>query len=306
MTRFLRYTIAVSALTLILAFCLTGGEARGQSAGATGTPTATSATPVASPTVTQSVPSAQDLLTEMHTAVAAKNSVHTTLRMRVEAPSTARVVETLQGDISNRPQLAHMVGRIRTTQFNTQPAKTTTQREELIIVKNRVATKTGKKAWSCTTTNQITQVGGGITPTTTTSIDTLGPETVDTIPVWHVREVDTVDSSGQSVPLTVDYYISQADFTLVRATVAVSVSDSGGTLNMQIAEDNTKYGEKVQAALPAACGAKSSGAGALAYQLSSPLDEPAALARSLEKAAPALAHDVHSNRAEQRRKGHLS
>lgn len=287
MSRLLRYAIAVVMITLTLAFWLVGGEARGQSSGTpTDTPTPT-ATPVPSPTVTAtpSIPSGQDLLTQSGTAVTAKNTFHETLRLNLEVPSTARVVERFHGDVSLKPLLEHLVGTARVTQLNTQPAKTMTQREEIVVVKKKTASKTGKKAWSCTTTDQTTQIVNGILASAKIqSVDNLGPETINAVPVWHVRAVVTVDVSGQTLPITADYYISQADFTLVQVTASASGTISGVTVTEKIVQNFSKYGEKVKVTLPAACKGKTTSAEARMSRLPRAFDDPAALAGRLETA----------------------
>lgn len=250
------HVIALCLVTLILGFWLAGGEARGQSTGPT---TVATATPVISPTAspTPSIPSGQDLLRKMATAVAAKNTVHVTTLSTVEAPGTARLVINEQGDFSLKPRLEHAVVTTRTTQLNRKPVKTTTERDTTIIVKKRQADKTGKKPWTCSAAPKVSGItpttgGAGIAPTIR-SVTNLGAETLNTVPVWHVRQVETLDIFGQSVPGTVDSYISQADFTLIRFTLFDSVTISGMTATSRIVEDYSRYGEKVKVTLPTAC-----------------------------------------------------
>jgi len=90
-----------------------------------------------------------------------------------------------------------------------------------------------------------------------------------------------VELSGQTLPITADYYISQADFTLVRVTASASGTISGVTVNEKIVQNYTKYGEKVKVTLPAACKGKSTSAGAFISQLPREFDSPAVLAASL-------------------------
>jgi hypothetical protein len=297
MPRLLRYAITVSMISLILSLWLADGAARGQSSGtATDTSTPT-ATPVASPTVTSppSIPSGQDLLTQSGTAVAAKNTFHETLRLNLAIPSLARVDERFQGDISLKPLLEHLVGTIRTTQLNTQPAKTTTQRAQIIVVKKKEGTKTGKKAWSCSAVDQTTQVASGLLGSAQIqSVDNLGAETVGAVPAWHVRAVVTVKVSGQTLPATADLYISQADLTLVRMIASASASISGVTVNEKVVQNFSKYGEKVKVTLPAACKGKTTSADAVVARLAPVFDNPAALAGRLGTATWAFTHQVHT------------
>lgn len=298
MTRYLRYASAMSAAILLLGFWLAGGEARVQATEpAPGTPSGATTTPVPSPTVTAtpSVPSGQDLLTQMSTAMVAKNTYHGTYRSVTEVPAVQRQVENLQADVSIKPALEREVGTIRLTQLNRQPTKSTTQRERVILVKKRLATKTGKKAWACTTVSQVAQTVGSVHGATKIeSLTTLGPETVSAISVWHVREVATVSILGQSVPVTADFYISQADFTMVRATISDSLTISGITATANVVQDFSKYGEKVKVKLPAACKGKSAAANLRTSAILHPLDNPADLAGSLETMARDLTHEVRS------------
>lgn len=277
MMRLLRHAIAACVLTVVPALWLAGGVARGQSTGTgTGTPPAT--TPVASPTatVTPSLPSGQDLLARMVTAMAARNTYHVTTHSDEEIPLMARAISTSQEDVSTKPRLGHFVETTRTTRLDTWPARTTTRREESVIVKNSVATRIGTKPWSCTTISQITQVVGGVFgPPKIQSIDNLGPETVDFTPAWHVREVAVLTFEGQLEPITADYYISQADFTLVHVTGSDSLTFSGVTAHATIVQDVTNYGETVRVRLPAACKGTSTPAAALARALPGGFDSAA-------------------------------
>lgn len=262
--------ILILAAALSAVFWLAGGQARGQST-ATGTGTPTTGTPVVLPTVTSTptIPGAQDLLTRTGAAVTAKNTFHETSRVTVEVPSIARQVQSLQADISGKPLLEHAVETIRMTQLNTQPAKTTTQHDEIVVVKKKLAVKVGKKAWSCTSVPSAAQtaqaLGQVIGTPTLKSVETLGAETINSIPVWHVRAIATLSVSGSSAPLTADYFISQADLTMVRVTVSGSVTVSGVTASVTSVQDYTKYGEKVKVTLPAACKGKSLAANSLLH-----------------------------------------
>jgi len=69
--------------------------------------------------------------------------------MDVETPSTSREVENHRGDVSLKPALEHIPGSDRTSQLNTKPAKTTAQREEIVEVKKKEATRTGKQPCMC-------------------------------------------------------------------------------------------------------------------------------------------------------------
>lgn len=263
-----RYAIAVSLLALIFVLWLTGGQARGQSTG-TGTGTPTTGTPVVVPTViaTPTIPSGQDLLTRMAAAMAAKNTYHETTHSTVEIPSITRGGVTAQSDVSIKPRLWHIIATTRATMLNVQPARTTTRRQEVVVVKQKLAVKVGKRAWSCSSVPSGAQVGAQVlVPASGTarikSIDNLGAETVNTVPVWHVREVVTVSAAGTSTPLiTGDYFISQADYMLVRLTSSGSMTVSGVTGKVTNVQDYTNYGEAVNVTLPAACKGKSETAG---------------------------------------------
>jgi len=103
-----------------------------------------------------------------------------------------------------------------------------------------------------------------------------------------------VELSGQTLPITADYYISQADFTLVRVTASASGTISGVTVNENIVQNYTKYGEKVKVTLPAACKGKSTSAHVVITQPLHEFDSPAAVAARLGTAAWAFTRQVRS------------
>jgi hypothetical protein len=244
--------------TLVELPATTGTSTAAPTPSPTETPSPT-VTPVISPTPTppSTIPSGQDLLARVATAFTTKNTVHVTQHWKLQESSRERQVINSQSDFSTKPRLEHSVVTTRTTRLDRKSAKTTTQREEIIIVKKREATKTGKKPWRCSAAPKASGTdpasGGSGIPATSRSVTNLGAETVGTVPVWHVREVDTLDILGQSLPVTLDFYIAQSDFTLVRVTESDSVTDSGKTATSTLVANFTRYGETVKATLPAAC-----------------------------------------------------
>ncbi|HLJ67586.1 MAG TPA: hypothetical protein VKX16_09530, partial [Chloroflexota bacterium] len=255
-----RWVVLLPILAVILLAWLGHGQAQSQTVGtATPTPVAETPTPTTTPTptATASIPSARDLLTQMSLAITAKNSFHQSSRTSIVIPQTTKELETVQGDVSLRPLLQHIVGTIRTTRLTLHPAKTTTQHEEIVVVKKKAASKFGKKAWTCTTLAKVTQtVGGLLGGASIQSLDNLGAEVVRAIPVWHVRAVVTVKLSGSTLPITDDLYIAQADSTLVRETASASASFFGVTFDEKVTQDNSRYGETVKVKLPTACQGK--------------------------------------------------
>jgi hypothetical protein len=251
MHRPLRYLATLSMCTLLFAAALSGGNARGQ----TIVPPTGTATPSPTPTVTpiSTIPSGQDLVNQMSAAFKTKNTVHAVAHEVTDLtePSThVRVVIDLTQDESEKPLRGHVTGTVKTTLLIPAPAKTKTQHEQFIVAKSKVATKIGKKAWTCNILSTSSQTS------TIVSIKNLGADTVNTVPVWHVQELATVDITGQTVPVTADYYISQADGTAVRSTTSDSLTSNGVTENATTLNDYSRYGETVHAKLPAACKGK--------------------------------------------------
>jgi hypothetical protein len=172
--------------------------------------------------------------------------------------STERIAGAFQADVSLNPQREQFAGIIRTTRLNMHPATSVTQRERVIVFGQREATKTDQQAWNCGSTNRVTP-DASVQNSSDIRVEftyTLDPEIVGTMPVWHVRQVDTSDMIGSSFPLIEDYYISQENFTLIRRTVSISVVVSGITTAVTTVRDFTKYGDDVHVALPAACKGK--------------------------------------------------
>lgn len=72
-----------------------------------------------------------------------------------------------------------------------------------------------------------------------------------------------------------EYYISQADKTLVRETGSGTLSLLGITITEHVASDYTNYAEAVHVKLPKACSGKALETVALAPDLRQPLSNPA-------------------------------
>jgi hypothetical protein len=174
-----------------------------------------------------------------------------------------------------------------------QPATTTTRRVEVIVVRQRAAIKDGKNPWSCTSVGQITQgVSSLIGSSQVQSVENLGPETLGAVAVWHVRATVMVALGGTPVPISADYYIAQADFTLLRETASASLTISGVTVTEKIVQDFSEYGERVSVKLPAACRGKGAAADALAAQMVRAAGSPAALATRLANTAQAIRGEI--------------
>ncbi len=251
----LRFLVTLSMCTLLFAAASSSGNARGQTIVL---PTGT-ATPSPTPTVTptSTIPSGQDLLNQMSAGFETKNTVHAVTHEVTDLtePSThLRVTTDLTQDLSEKPLRGHVTGTIKTTILIPAPATTKTQHDQVIVAKSKVATKIGKKAWTCSVLT--TSSSSSTTSSTIVSIKNLGADTVNTVPVWHVQEFATIDITGQTVPETADYYISQADGTAVRSTTSDSLISDGATANTTTVTDFSRYGETVHAKLPAACKGK--------------------------------------------------
>jgi hypothetical protein len=257
-----RLTLVILALALLLA--LAAGTVAGQTTSPTATPTGVTATPSTTPvatptgTVTPTVPAAQDLLDSMNTAMTARNTYHIAEHQVAVIRKQMRDVVDARSDESIKPLMARLKETDHVTTLSRQPPTTTVRHSTTILVKKRGATRTNHGAWQCINLGKIQQQVGSVVSSLVGSAhleseDTLGLETVNSVPVWHVRVL--IGLSSQKKPLTSDYYISQSDRTLVRETVSGTLTILNTSVTESILEDYSRYGESVHITLPAACAA---------------------------------------------------
>jgi len=254
-----KLALIVVAAALLLA--LAGQTVAGQttSPAGTGTPTA-QPTPVTTPTAvaTSTPPSGKDLLAAANTAIAAKNTYHLVSDQQVVIPKNQRTVSHSVGDLSLKPVMEHSVGTTRQTNLKKSPQTTTVTHEKVIAVGNTLAVQSNKKAWQCvnltTATNAVQGLVNGLLGSVKLlSTDNLGQETVNNLPVWHVRVVMSVSPSGKAQRLTAGYYISQADNTLVRETASGTLTIMKTKYQQTLSSNYSQYGEVWSVKLPSAC-----------------------------------------------------
>jgi hypothetical protein len=271
MMRLNRFALIVTTLTLGLGFGLVGGEAHGQSTGTvtdTTTPAAT-AIPTLTPTATATLapsatstpsipsgPSGSVLVKKMQKAFVTKNSYRVSTHGKFAIGSTPMFIWTIQKDISLKPQLAVWVETDQ-SRATTQQVGLKTVHVRQVIVGDQEAAKEDKLAWRCFPASHITTGATGLQGAKMTNPPVnLGSERVGTIQVWHVRQVGTFKSNGNTDPVFMDYFISKSNFTLVRSTLSAALLSSGVVTDLTSDDVFTKYGENVHAKLPAGCGGK--------------------------------------------------
>ena len=269
--------IAPVLILIVSALGLWAHPAHSQTASSTSTPTATSSpSPMPSVTSTSIGLSAQRLLDLSSAAVTAKNTYHESSHETMNVPKQQRQVMTSQADYSSKSLLVHEVDTTKTTTLNSRPQHTKTQHTEMYIVKNRVPMRFGHKAWQCINLDQLSGQLGAIVSSTVGSVtiqsqDNLGQDTVDGQSVWHVRVAITVTLGGQDLPMTIDYYIAQSDYTMVRDTAVASFTLQGVTPNENMTNDYSRYGEAVWVKLPGACKGASIHRSSTAFLLPTPM-----------------------------------
>jgi hypothetical protein len=208
-------------------------------------------------------------------ADAAKDTVHVAGSGTIDIPNITSGTLTFHGDMSIR------TGRLRLTVVSKMNlslvgnSKTITTTMQEVGTKRYVAARTLNKKgkwlrWSCSkVTAGSSSAGVSVTPNPQSSsqqqfssLVNEGTDTVDGVTVWHVHGVlaptatSTPGSQSQSVQTTgtMDDYISQADYTLVRTTVVASVTGSQNTqTSLAVTLDFSKYGEQFHIKLPKAC-----------------------------------------------------
>ncbi|MGH2449295.1 MAG: hypothetical protein ACRDFS_11930, partial [Chloroflexota bacterium] len=131
-------------------------------------------------------------------------------------------------------------------------------------VGKKIAEKLGN-TWSCSAGSSLEAVSTAPTSAgATVSLNKwtlLGPETVDSVTTWHVRETGLVTSgkhNKQKTHIRLDEYVAQSNYQVLRMMVR-----SEGTFEKQklaIAEqvNFAQYGKKVHVTLPKKCSGSAS------------------------------------------------
>lgn len=71
------------------------------------------------------------------------------------------------------------------------------------------------------------------------------------MPVWHVRA--TANDKKTHDSYKINYYIAQADYTLVRQTIRLTFGTGSGNDAEKVTVNYSNYGKPVTAKLPAKC-----------------------------------------------------
>lgn len=257
----------------------------------------TGPTPTPVPTDTP-LPPAKDILQQAYAAQAARGSVHYQEVVKFSTPKVSRETDKTHGDISWRDALMREYTTATVTNLTKKPNKTRVTHSTLLAAEGRLASRTGKQKWDCSyltfpTSGSGSGSGSGedlsaIFNTASFTQANLGPETLNGIPVWHIRETMTIPGvTPKGQPGTGDYYISQSDVVPLREVVSLTMNmvDPGSASGrMKIiqhsTQDYSQYGETFSVTIPAACSTqKARAAGVPAGPQESPLLAAATIAQ---------------------------
>jgi hypothetical protein len=196
-------------------------------------------------------PDPQELLGKAAATILSAGSYHLTITWDISIPGTLDSITHSHGDVAVRPLGAHLYLHTHTTRFDGSSGAAT-QREQEVVAQGRVAVGGKGKRWTCARLRDPGVALGtllpGVSATHRISLQTVGPDTVDGVAVWHVREVDAV--SGSAHRATIDYYISQSESTLVEDVVTAQQTLNDEPVTETLTHHYSKYGEQVRFKLP--------------------------------------------------------
>lgn len=250
----------------LLALMASGHDVKGQnpSPSPTGTPLvaptsepALTSSPTASPTI--GPPSGPDLIVAMKSAVKEAGSVRAAGSVSLELLRHSRIVENITANTSWTQAMVKLSGQITQIDF-TKPPKSTSQMGTYVEVATHSASKLGRAKWLCETSSRTLKNNllllAGFLYTKKVGALNLGAAIVDSVPVWHVRAIQTsrpIEYLPPTRPLQADLYISQTDNTVVRETWSLTVATPTARLKQSLTLDYSNYGEMFSATLPKAC-----------------------------------------------------
>lgn len=230
-------------------------------------PAAATATPAATP-------DPQALMQQAYANQPAQGAVHWRETTTYRTPKQSRETDWTVGDLSWRDTLLHQVTTARTTNLHKKPNTTTTSKTIDLIARGVLAERTDKQPWDCSAVDfsSASVAGSGsdsgdlssvLTGTASFTETNLGLETLNGVPVWHLRETMAIPGgTPQGHPGVGDYYISEADEIPLREVVSLTmlfpVPWSGSSVRtVKVIEhstlDYTNYGETFGVTLPKAC-----------------------------------------------------
>jgi hypothetical protein len=222
-------------------------------------------------------PSGQRLLEELAPAAMLKGSVHilgnidvaaVKLDRRGHARPWLRIVTRTQTNQSYRENLNESYGTITTTSVENGRTTTQSYRTHQITVGRTSASQSNGGAWTCQTVTSKHQTGPsfslGLGYPVKSPVN-RGSTTMGGMPVWHVQgTITTSFYIATSKPVRADYYINQADGTLVQERAAPMAEASGGPPGKAVPERArgtmslaySQWGKPLHFALPPACRVK--------------------------------------------------
>jgi hypothetical protein len=254
----MRTRITAALVLCCAAAVFAPGPAFGQTSPAP-TPTATP-TPTPTPTPV-SLPSRSTLLDQMQQAVAARNSYHLVETNKVTVPGTLTLSLRLVANVSTTPRRAHEVIIENGKETINGRTKKLHVKLTAIVSGKHLAIRQGKKAWQCQSLQSVSQATSGFLGSIKyKNAVNLGPTTLNGITVWHVHADVTADLGSfhisvgnQKLLMPTDFYIAQADNTLVREKGTLDTTESGVKVHVVTTVSIPQYGVTVKAKLPAAC-----------------------------------------------------
>jgi hypothetical protein len=225
------------------------------------TPTPTTVLPTPSPT-TAPAPSPAQILSRMRQAEVQENTMHLVSHMRMSNKVVTDEMAQI-ADLSYKPYLWSVAETLRENLHFTKPGKTTIYHDTVLAVGYQVAVRGSPfgREWTCARSQFVTS-WGVISPIIHASVNhptLLGTPKINGIDVWHIHAVLGPNASTQEIAIPVDYYISRADYTLVRELFAEPLVVSGPipkgehVTERKYTIDFSRYGEPFHLRLPLVC-----------------------------------------------------
>jgi hypothetical protein len=266
--------LLVLLLASALALVLSPGAHGQTSPPATATPQPpppATTTPQPTPTA---LPSAADLVAGMERAQEGKGSVRWTERDTYTTPHASRELDTIHGDISWRDGLLRQLTTTRTTNLRKKPNPTHISTSTDLVAGGILATRTNKQPWDCSALD-LSSGGSSGSGSSSTDLGTallgnarftetnLGAETLNGVPVWHLRETMAIPGvTPKGKPGVGDYYVTQADDTPLREIVSLTTTfvfpgEGSSYTRVKVIQHSTTnftaYGETFHVRIPRAC-----------------------------------------------------
>ncbi|MDQ2745147.1 MAG: hypothetical protein M3Z66_23015 [Chloroflexota bacterium] len=200
-------------------------------------------------------PGARTLLGTAAATTLAAGTYHITSVWTVSVPAKLRSITHSHGDVATQPLEAHLYLDIDTSQLDGETPQPGTQREQQVVVGATVAVGGKGRSWNCAVLQDPGKVLGTLLPGSNSPVRvSYGPVTagmLGSVPVWRVREFDSVPGGTQRA--TIDYFISQAESTLLRDVITERLALSNVPVTETLTHDYSRYGERIRIKLPLAC-----------------------------------------------------